>query len=243
MEHRRALVIIPCLNEEAALPRVVSELRAAAASVPAELTMVVIDDGSSDKTSEIARAQDVRLVRLCRNLGIGAAVQTGLRLALREGFDCAIQLDGDGQHPPTQLAALLAPLQADPPPDLVVGSRFLRRGAFRSTFMRRVGIRWLSILLRLVVRLKVTDPTSGFRVYGPRTLALFDEVYPYDYPEPESLAIAQAAGLRVVEVPVEMRDRVGGASSIAGLATGWYMLKVTFAVLLTFARRLLVRRR
>ena len=242
MGRPRALVVIPCLNEEAALPRVVADVRAAQASLPAELTVVVVDDGSSDGTARIARELGVRVVRLCRNLGIGGAVQTGLRLGAREGFDCAVQLDGDGQHPAAEMAALLAGFAAEPAPDLVIGSRFTGSGAFRSTFMRRVGIRWLALLLRFLMRIRITDPTSGFRLYGPRALALFDEVYPYDYPEPESLALATVAGLRVVEVPVTMRERLGGASSISGLLAAWYMLKVTFAVLLTFLRSFASRR-
>jgi glycosyltransferase involved in cell wall biosynthesis len=243
MARPRALVVIPCLNEEAALPRVVADVRAAAAALPAEITVLVVDDGSTDGTARLARALGVRVVRLCRNLGIGGAVQTGLRVAAREGFDCAVQLDGDGQHPAAEMGALFVGFAAEPAPDLVIGSRFAGSGAFRSTFMRRVGIRWLALLLGLLVRVRVTDPTSGFRLYGPRALAQFDEVYPYDYPEPESLALAKVAGLRVAEVPVTMRERQGGASSIGGLDSGWYMIKVTFAVLLTFLRSLAGRRR
>jgi glycosyltransferase involved in cell wall biosynthesis len=243
MARPRALVVIPCLNEEAALPRVVADVRAAEATLPAELTVVVIDDGSTDATARIGRELGVRVVRLCRNLGIGGAVQTGLRLGAREGFDCAIQLDGDGQHPAAEMGALLERFAREPAVDLVIGSRFAGSGAFRSTFMRRVGIAWLALLLRLLLRLRVSDPTSGFRLYGPRALALFDDVYPYDYPEPEAIAVAIVAGLSVAEVPVTMRERQGGASSISGLFTAWYMLKVTFAVLLTFLRSLAGRRR
>lgn len=235
---RRVLAVVPCLNEQEALPGLLAQLQAAAKALSAEVSLqvLVVDDGSTDGTADIARQSGATVVRLCRNLGIGAAVQTGLRFALREGFDCAVQIDGDGQHPPEELRSLLAPLDQPDPPDLVIGSRFLDRQGWKSTRLRRVGIGWLSLVLRVFVGTKVADPTSGFRVYGRRALALFDDNYPYDYPEPESLALAKAAGLSVREVPVQMQARQGGASSIRGLRTAYYMLKVTIAVLLTFVR-------
>jgi hypothetical protein len=222
----RVLVVVPAFNEEQALPALIGELRAAG-----DAEIVVIDDGSTDRTAAVTRAAGARVVRLGRNLGIGGAVQCGLRIAFREGFDCAVQVDGDGQHPPGEIGKLLGPRDAD----LVVGTRYAGGSAFRSTTMRRLGSWWLARLLRLL-GLRVTDPTSGFRVYHRRALALFDQTYPYDYPEPEALAIARAAGLRVAEVPVAMRERQGGRSSIAGLRAPYYMLKVTLAVILSYFR-------
>jgi glycosyltransferase involved in cell wall biosynthesis len=175
-------------------------------------------------------------LRLCRNLGIGGAVQSGLRLAYREKFDAAIQIDGDGQHPPSEITRLLEPVHAERAPDIVVGTRYRDKGNFRSTALRRLGSWWLRVILRIVARVKVSDPTSGYRVYGPRALRLFDETYPYDFPEPESLAIARAVGLTVAEVPVQMRERQGGRSSIVGFSTVYYMFKVTIAVVLTYMR-------
>ena len=233
---RKVLVIIPCLDERAALPGLIAELRAGAAQGPDALELLVVDDGSSDGTAEAARALGVRAVRLCSNLGIGGAVQTGLRIALAEGFDCAVQLDGDGQHPAEGLPAMLARLDASPPPDLIVGSRFLRRAGFQSTPARRLGIRWLSLVLRAIAGLRLTDPTSGFRVYGPRALRLFDWRYAYDYPEPEALVLAFRAGLEIVEEPVAMRARATGKSSISGLGPAYYMLKVTLAIVLSLVR-------
>jgi glycosyltransferase involved in cell wall biosynthesis len=196
----------------------------------------VIDDGSTDQTSTVAYSCGARVFRLCRNLGIGGAVQVGLKAALREGYDCAVQLDGDGQHPPSQLGGLLAPLAEQLAPDLIVGTRFRVRDNFRSTALRRFGSGWLRLLLLLVARLHVTDPTSGYRVYGPQALKLFDRTYPYDYPEPEALAIASAARLRIVEVSVQMRERQHGRSSISGLSAPYYMLKTSLAVILSYLR-------
>jgi glycosyltransferase involved in cell wall biosynthesis len=232
----RLLVVVPALNEERALPVLLDELPAVARGMGCELAVVVIDDGSTDRTAAVALERRVRVVRLCRNLGIGGAVQTGLRLALREGFDGAVQMDGDGQHPPTELPKLVAALQAAPAPDLVVGTRYRERQGWSSTRLRRFGSWWLKAVIWALTGFRHSDPTSGYRLYGPRALALFDRTYPYDYPEPEALAIALAARLRVTEVPVAMRERQGGSSSISGLQGPYYMLKVTLAVMLAYVR-------
>jgi glycosyltransferase involved in cell wall biosynthesis len=232
----RVLVVVPALNEEGGLPPLLSELRAIADRDGLSAEVVVIDDASIDRTAEVARAHGARVVRLCRNLGIGGAVQTGLRLALREGFDCAVQMDGDGQHPPSELKKLLAALEAPSPPDIVVGSRYLQTEGFQSTLPRRVGSGWLRWVLGMVTGTRTTDPTSGYRVYGPRALKLFNWSYPHDYPEPEALVLAKLAGLRVAEVAVVMKKRQGGASSISLLHAPYYMFKVTVAILLAYVR-------
>jgi glycosyltransferase involved in cell wall biosynthesis len=232
----RVLLVVPALNEGRAIGPLLDEIRQKTAEDGIDATVAVIDDGSTDDTAEVAAAHGARVVRLCRNLGIGGAVQTGLRLALREGFDAAVQIDGDGQHPASELPKLLLPLSSTSPPDLVVGTRYADKRGFRSTVLRRVGSIWLRWVLRLITGLRVTDPTSGYRVYGRRALELFDQTYPYDFPEPEALAEAMAAGLSIVEVPVMMRERLAGSSSIGLLIAPYYMLKVTVAVLLAFVR-------
>ncbi|MEO6954084.1 MAG: glycosyltransferase family 2 protein [Polyangia bacterium] len=238
----RVLVVIPAFNEEEALGRLLLELRHACESSEDELSLLVVDDGSRDATRRIAKEGGARVLRLCANLGIGGAVQSGLHVAYREGFACAVQLDGDGQHPPGELASLLATMRAEDAPDLLIGSRFLSGDTseenFRSTLVRRVGIGWLRLVLRVVARTRVTDPTSGFRVYGRRALALFDETYPYDFPEPEAIAVAAAVGLTHREVPVRMRERLGGTSSIGPFDAVYYMVKVTVAVVLAYVRNL-----
>jgi hypothetical protein len=233
---RRLLIVIPALNEEQALPSLIDEVLCAGADLPCSSEVVVVDDGSTDNTAVVTEKRGVRVVRLCRNLGIGGAVQTGLRMAYREGFDCAVQVDGDGQHPPSEIVRLLDHLRQASPPDIVVGSRRLELRGYQSTPARRLGQLWLRLWLYLICRLRITDPTSGFRLYGPRALALFQQTYAYDFPEPESLAVACAGGLRVVEQSVEMRQRQGGRSSIAGFTSVYYMIKVTLAVALTYLR-------
>jgi len=176
--------------------------------------VVVVDDGSTDGTVAVAEKRGVRVVKLCRNLGIGGAVQTGLRLAHRERFERAVQIDGDGQHPPSEIVRLLEHMRAGSPPDIVVGSRRLELRGYQSPPARRLGQIWLRLWLYLVCRLKVTDPTSGFRLYGPRALALFQQTYAYDFPEPESLAVASAGGLRIVEQPSQW-------AFVSGRMSGW----------------------
>lgn len=237
----RVLIIVPAYNEQEALGGLLDEIRAVAID-KCTIETVVVDDGSSDRTAEVAREGGARVLRLCGNLGIGGAVQSGLRLAHREGFDCAVQIDGDGQHPPNELARLLEPASGADAADLVVGSRYHDTKSFRSTMMRRFGSWFLRMLLRIVARVRISDPTSGFRLYGARSLALFDETYPYDFPEPESLALARRAGLRIAEVPVTMRERQGGTSSISSFGAAYYMLKVTIAIVLTSSRARLRRK-
>src|SRR5512133_3635407 len=151
----RVLVVVPAYNEEKSLPSLLDELRAVASGVRAqskshqklEIAVVVIDDASRDRTARVSRAGGARVVQLCRNLGIGGAVQTGLRLAHREAFDCAVQMDGDGQHPPAELGKLVQAFASACHPDIVVGSRYLDRQGFQSTWMRRAGILWLRLVV------------------------------------------------------------------------------------------------
>jgi hypothetical protein len=233
----RLLVVVPALNEANSVPALLADLSVAAAGLGVTLEAVVIDDASTDATADVASRAGARVVRLCRNLGIGGAVQTGLRLALREQFDAAVQMDADGQHPPSELHKLLAALGDTPRPDVVVGSRYLQPKGFQSTWLRRTGIIWLRLLIRVLTGKATSDPTSGYRLYGPRALALFSRSYPYDYPEPEALVLACAAGLVVSEVPVVMKPRQAGSSSISRLHAPYYMLKVTVAVVLAHLRR------
>jgi glycosyltransferase involved in cell wall biosynthesis len=234
----RLLVIIPAFNEQVALKGLLEELRAMPKLDGVQLESVVVDDGSADLTAEVARTGQARVLRLCRNVGIGGAVQSGIRLAHREGFDAAIQLDGDGQHPPSEIAKLVEHARGSNAPDIVVGTRYRDKDNFRSTLLRRVGSWWIRTLLRVITRVRVTDPTSGYRLYGRRALRLFGDTYPYDFPEPESLAIARARGLTIAEVPVQMRERQGGTTSITGFSPIYYMFKVTIAVVLTYVRAL-----
>jgi hypothetical protein len=230
VQRLRCLAIIPAYNEEASVAGVIAEL----ASL--DIDAIVIDDGSQDETYDVARRAGARVVRLPFNLGIGAAVQTGYMAALAGGYDVAIQVDGDGQHPPSEIPKLLAALH-DSGADLVVGSRFSGESEFRSTRSRRAGISVFARLISWILRVPMTDTTSGFRAAGPRTIKLFAELYPHDYPEVEAILIAARSGLTVVETPVQMRERQGGQSSITPIKSSYYMVKVLLAIGMQVLRR------
>ncbi|HZZ83554.1 MAG TPA: glycosyltransferase family 2 protein [Anaeromyxobacteraceae bacterium] len=225
----RVLAIVPAYNEARNLPGTLAALRRAAPGCD----VCVVDDGSTDATARVASRLGATVLREPVNLGIGGAVQTGYRWAEARGYDVAVQVDGDGQHDPAWLAALIEPI-ARGEADLVVGSRFLPGAGegFRSTPVRRAGIRYLALFLRLRCGVRVTDPTSGFRAASRRAIELFARRYPSDYPEPEAIAVAARAGLRVAEVPVAMTERQHGRSSIDAWRTLYYLVKVSLALLL-----------
>ncbi len=227
----RIAAIVPAHNEARNLPRLASALRTHAPAVD----VCVVDDGSSDDTAEVAASFGWNVLRLPMNVGIGSAVQAGYLWASRKGYDVAVQIDGDGQHDPSFLEALVEPLRAGRA-DVVVGSRFLASRGYRSTALRRAGIAYLSWFLRLRCGARVTDPTSGFRAANRDAIGLFARYYPSDYPEPEAIALARRAGLRVSEVPVEMHDREHGESSITAARTLYYLVKVSLALVLLPAK-------
>ncbi len=222
----RLCVVIPALNEGRSIGAVVEAVRAALPGAQA----LVVDDGSTDDTAAEARRAGAVVASLPVNLGIGGAVQTGYRYALRHGFDIALQVDGDGQHDPGEAARLLAPVLAGQA-DMVIGSRWLGRGEFASPVGRRLGMRILAALVRARTGGPFTDTTSGFRAVGRRGIELFARAYPTDFPEVEVIVLACRQGLRVTEVPVAMAERQHGASSIAGLRSAYYMARVVVALL------------
>ena len=230
----RRVAIVPALNEEHTVPRVIDELRA----FDPGLDIVVIDDGSSDRTADVAAAKGATVLRLPYNLGIGGSVQTGFRFAYEHGYDLAVRVDGDGQHDPSQLGRILAPvLHGDA--DIAVGSRFAAEdnGGYRSSRSRRVGIRILASVVSWIVGQRVTDPTSGFQALNRRGIALFARDYPHDYPEVEAAVMVHRHRLRMQEVPVSMRERGAGRSSITTLRSVYYMIKVLLAIFVGLFRR------
>jgi glycosyltransferase involved in cell wall biosynthesis len=230
----RRVAIVPALNEAENIGRVIDELRA----FDAGLEIVVVDDGSLDGTAHAAAAKGARVLRLPFNLGIGGAVQTGFRFAFENGFDIAVRVDGDGQHDPAQLDRVLAPV-LNGEADIVVGSRFASMGpnGYRSSRTRRVGIRLLAWVVSRIVGQRVTDTTSGFQALNREGIALFARDYPHDYPEVEATVMVFRHRLRLVEVPVEMRERGGGRSSITALRSIYYMVKVLLAIFVGLFRR------
>lgn len=220
------LAIVPAYNEEQTIARVVENLRRHAP----DFDVLVVDDGSIDETAARAEAAGARVLIHPINLGIGGAVQSGYLFALAGGYEMAVQVDGDGQHPPEELFKLTVRLESEPRVDMVTGSRFLGEGDYRQTFARKAGILMFAFVLSLITRQKITDPTSGFRLANRRAIELFAHDYPHDYPEVETILMMHRHELRTAEVPVRMDLRGGGRSSITALHSGYYMLKVFLAV-------------
>ena len=216
------LIIVPAYNEEQAIIGTVNQLK----QFP-EYDYVVVNDGSTDRTKEILETNNITHVTLPVNLGIGGAVQTGYRYAARGDYNYAIQLDADGQHDPEDLHHLVAEMKLRDV-DMLIGSRFLEKSNYKGSLTRRTGILYFNYLLRMISRVKITDPTSGYRIVNRRVIKWFAEDYPVDYPEVEVIAKLARKGYKVEETKVEMNARQGGESSITAGKSLYYMAKVTF---------------
>lgn len=221
----RAVILIPAYNEEASIGSVLSSLREHCPGCD----IVVINDGSRDRTAELVREAGATLIDLPLNLGIGGAMQTGFKYALRNGYPVAVQCDGDGQHPAEELLKLVERVEAGAA-DVVIGSRYVADTGYTPPLARRVGKSLLSRWINALIGGGVTDTTSGFRAMNRRALSVFCEAYPEDYPEPEALVLLHRRGLKVAEVPVRMRERQGGVSSIRAHSALYYMVKVGLAI-------------
>jgi glycosyltransferase involved in cell wall biosynthesis len=232
LARRRRIVIVPAYNEEHTVGRVIEEIQA----FDPGFAIVVVDDGSTDRTALVAERVGVQVLRLPFNLGIGGAVQTGYQYALDNGFELAVQVDGDGQHNPHEIARLVDPI-LEGKADMVVGTRFAEGGGYRGTRLRRVGIHLFAGLVSLMVGQRVTDTTSGFRAVNRKGIRLFAADYPHDYPEVEATVLLARHRLRMVEVPVVMRIRETGSSSITALRSVYYMVKVLLALFIGLFRR------
>jgi glycosyltransferase involved in cell wall biosynthesis len=224
----KGLVLVPAFNEAARIGGVLAGVREA---VP-DATILIVDDGSSDGTGSVASAAGARVVRLPFNLGAGVAAQTGYKLAVRENFDCVVQLDADGQHEPADIPALLDVILRGEA-DVAIGSRFLGGGAYRAGVLRRAGMGLFRSLAWLLTGVRFSDVTSGFRAFG-RDVVCFvaTEWYPTDYADADVLITLQRAGFRLYDVPVRMYPRVGGHSMHAGLRPVYYIFKMLISVAL-----------
>ena len=230
----RRLTVVPAYNESQTIRDVIRAIRRDAP----HWDVVVIDDGSTDDTAEMAELAGAKVVRHPFNLGIGGAVQSGFRYALEHEYDLMAQVDADGQHDPAQLALLQEMHDDDPHVDMVCGSRFLSEDFhYPAPISRRTGIHLFAFLLSRIVGQRVSDPTSGFRLYNRRAIALFARDYPHDYPEVEAVLMLHHHRLTMREVPVQMYERGGGTSSIGSGKSLYYMIKVLLAIGVGLVRR------
>lgn len=222
----KTLVIIPAYNEEGAIVETICNLKK---NCP-EVDYVIVNDCSKDKTLEICKKNNFNVINLPVNLGIGGAVQTGYRYAYENDYDVAIQMDADGQHDPKYISQLVTKIEEGN--DFVIGSRFLEKEGFQSTFIRRMGINLYAGIIKLLTKKKITDTTSGYRAAGKKIIAVYARNYPVDYPEPETNAFIAKNNFKIVEIPMKMKQRDSGVSSITPIKSIYYAVKVGLAVIL-----------
>jgi glycosyltransferase involved in cell wall biosynthesis len=228
------LAVVPAYNERATVAGVVDALHRKAP----QLDVLVVDDGSTDATAELAEEAGADVLRMPFNVGIGGAVQAGFKYAAENGYDYMVQVDGDGQHDPGEIAKLFAAARGPNRADMICGSRFATATGYIAPISRRTGIHLFAFLLSRLLRQPVTDPTSGFRLYNHRAIALFARDYPHDYPEVEAVLMLHHHRLTMREVPVRMFQRGGGVSSIGGSGKSfYYMVKVLLALFVGLGRR------
>ena len=235
MNNIKIAVIIPAFNEENNISKVVENINKIKRSHGFDITPIVINDCSTDDTFKVALSCGCIVLNLPVNLGIGGAVQTGYKYALRNNFDIAIQVDGDGQHPAEEIPKLINPI-FNGDADIVIGSRFIEKTGFQSSNIRRVGINYFRYIHQFLVHVQFTDSTSGFRAINRKALVIVNDYYPDEYPEPEAIILFAFNGLKIMEVPVEMKERQGGVSSIGTVSGIYYMIKVTLAIFFTYMR-------
>lgn len=227
--------IVPAYNEEKAITAVVNDILQTAQTQNLSISVIVVNDCSVDSTSEIISKLNCVALNLPVNLGIGGAVQTGFKYAFENGFDYAIQIDGDGQHPASEITKLIN-AATENNLDVVIGSRFMSKEGFQSSAVRRFGINYFKWLNRFLVGIKINDSTSGLRLINKKTLEIVSEYYPDEYPEPEAIILYSLNKLKIGEVSVNMKERQGGVSSISSVSSIYYMFKVTLAIIYTFIR-------
>ena len=232
MKTLKKLVIIPAYNESASIMSTVLDIKENAP----DFDYVIINDRSKDNTYEICIENKMNVINLPLNLGIGGAVQTGYWYACENGYDIAVQFDGDGQHDAKYLNKM-ADYLVENDCDMVIGSRFITKEGFQSSSMRRLGIKYFTVLIKIMTGEKITDPTSGFRMCNRKVAEIFANSYPKDYPEPETTVGILRRKMKVLEIPVIMRARTEGVSSISPRKSVYYMFKVTLAIFMERLRR------
>ena len=228
----KRLIIIPAYNEAENIVKTVEAIKEKAKG----FDYIIINDCSTDRTKNICEENGYNVINLPINLGIGGAVQTGYKYAYNHDYDIAVQVDGDGQHDPLFLEVMAQYLE-EHSVDMVIGSRFIEKKGFQSSRARRIGIVFFAQLIKIMTGATITDPTSGLRMVGRNVIELFSNDYPKDYPEPESVVAILRRHMKVIEIPVVMKEREGGVSSISLKKSVYYMIKVTLAILIERIRK------
>ena len=228
-------LVIPCYNEQDNIISLFNEIKQLPLNPNYNLTPVFVNDCSTDDTLQILKTNQLTHLNLTVNLGIGGAVQTGFIYALNNDFDIAIQMDGDGQHPPSELEKIILPI-INKNADIVIGSRYITKEGFQSSFIRRVGINYFKWFNKALTGVIINDSTSGYRAINKKALKVVSNYYPDEYPEPEAIILFHLNNLKIKEVPVVMRERTSGESSIRAFKTIYYMIKVSLGILFLYLR-------
>lgn len=238
MKDKKILIIIPAYNEEYSILNTYLEVVEYNKKHHTNYDVIVINDGSTDETKNICQKYQIPTIDLIHNLGIGGAVQTGYKYAYNHGYDIAVQFDGDGQHDIRYVKKIVLPIINDEA-DMVIGSRFINKESksFKSTATRRIGIKIISIIIKLVSGKKIYDTTSGFRACSKKLIKEFSEDYPNEYPEPITNALVAKKKYRIKEIEANMYERQGGTSSINAWKNIYYMINVSLALIAIKFRR------
>jgi glycosyltransferase involved in cell wall biosynthesis len=234
-QREKILVIIPCFNEETSIKKLVVDIYSVKKQHYLPIDILVVNDCSKDNTLVVVKSLGCLYLDLPVNLGIGGGMQSGYKYAFRNGYEYAVQMDGDGQHPAVELPKLLKEALLNQS-DVVIGSRFLEGKGFQSSFFRRLGINYFKWLNRILIGQTIHDSTSGFRVFNRKTLEIVNQYYPDEYPEPEAIVLFGLRNLKMTEVPVEMCERQGGESSINSYRAIYYMFKVSLGIIFVYMR-------
>ena len=231
----KVVIIIPCYNEQDSIIQLLEEINNTKFSEHFIIKPIVVNDCSTDNTKALLISNNISFLDLSVNLGIGGAMQAGFKYGYQNGFDIAVQMDGDGQHPPKELEKIMEPIYNNET-DVVIGSRYIDKQGFQSSFLRRLGINYFKWLNKCLVGAIVLDTTSGYRAFNRKTLEIVSGYYPDEYPEPESIVLFSLNNIRVKEISVIMRERQGGMSSIRTYKTIYYMFKVTLGTIFLYIR-------
>ena len=239
VSEKNILVLIPAFNEEERIATVIREVRE---FLPAA-TILVVNDGSRDRTGAVSREAGAYVLRHPFNMGVGTALQTGYKYALQNGFQYVIQLDADGQHPPSSLPAFISKLK-ETEADLIIGSRFLTARRGNSSYPRKMGNQLFARLLSLLIRERLTDPTSGYRALKSTVLQFcVQDLYGFDYPDADFLLTLHRSGFRIEEIPIDVRPRIGGQSQHRGLRPVYYMIKMFLSIFIILLRKKTVQKK
>ena len=231
----KVAIIIPCHNEQDSIIKLIEEINNTRFSEQFIVMPIVVNDCSTDNTKVLLVSNNIPFLDLSVNLGIGGAMQAGFKYAYQNGFDIAVQMDGDGQHPPKELEKIIEPIYTNKA-DVAIGSRYIDKQGFQSSFLRRLGINYFKWLNKCLVGAIISDSTSGYRVFNRKALEIVSTYYPDEYPESESIVLFSLNNIRIIEVSVIMRERQGGKSSIRTYKTIYYMFKVTLGTIFLYIR-------